>query len=250
MLNSNEFIEGLFSLLFVVANIILGTAIMLRYFKYKEKAFIFVGLSLFGVACPWWSSAISFLTNVFFNQPLPTLIYFFLGNAFAPILTFSWIIAVNILIFEGRNKIFVIVFGVILAFFNIGFFLLLFLAPETIGTLDQNHLNVSYYGFVMVSLIGILLIIVSTGIIFSVETIKSEIRIIKLKGWMILSSYFIFLIFAPLDLNIVTETTSVIIVRIFLILNYLVIYIGWIMPKFAQKFFLKINLLKPEDLTK
>ena len=111
MLSPNEFIEGLFSLLFVIANIINGIAIMLRYFKYKEKAFIYVGISLFGVGCPWWPSAISFLTNVVFNQPLPVQVYFFLGNAFAPILTFAWIIAVNVLLFDGKNRIFLIIFA-------------------------------------------------------------------------------------------------------------------------------------------
>ena len=124
------------------------------------------------------------------------------------------------------------------------------MAPETIGNLDSNHLNVSYNGFVLYSLIITVIILVSTGIIISLKIIKSEIRLIKLKGWVLLSSYLIFFLFALLDTNVVSETTSVVLVRIFLILNFLVIYTGWVMPKFAQRFFVKIKLLKLEDLTK
>ena len=124
------------------------------------------------------------------------------------------------------------------------------MAPETIGNLDSNHLNVSYTGFVLYSLIITVIILVSTGIIISVKIIKSEIRLINLKGWVLLSSYLIFFVFALLDTNVVSETTSVVLVRIFLILNFLVIYTGWVMPKFAQRFFVKIKPLKLVDLTK
>ena len=244
MLGPNEFIEGLFSLLYVIANIIIGILVILRYFKYKDKTFIFVGLTLLGAGCPWWPSSISFLTNVFFDLPLPDQIYFFLGNAFAPILTYAWIIALNILLFEGKNKILLIVYAIILSVFQVGFLLLLFLAPNLIGTLDQYHLNVQYYGFVMTLLILILMTITLTGIWVSVRSMKSDNPLVKLKGRILLISYATYAPLATLDAVVPLETIGVVVVRIFLIINFITIYMGWVMPEPAQKFFIKIKLLK------
>ena len=78
---------------------------MSRFFKYKEKAFIFIGLAIMGIACPWWPSSASFLSHVFLNQLIDIRFYFFLGNAIAPVFTYCWIIGMNILLFDGKNKI-------------------------------------------------------------------------------------------------------------------------------------------------
>ncbi|MFX1275281.1 MAG: hypothetical protein ACFFBP_18695 [Promethearchaeota archaeon] len=244
MLGPNEFIEGLFSLLYVIANMIIGILVILRYFKYKDKTFIFVGLTLLGAGCPWWPSSVSFLSNVILNQPLPDQIYFFLGNAFAPILTYAWIIALNILLFEGKNKILLVVYAVILGVFQVGFLLMLFFTPHSIGELDRYHLNVQYFGFVMTFLILILMTITLTGIWVSVRSMKSDNPLVKLKGQILFLSYTTYAILAILDAVVPLITIGVIIVRIFLILNFITIYMGWVMPEPAQKFFIKIKLLK------
>lgn len=246
ILGPNEFIGGLLSLLYVIVSPLMGILVMSRYFKYKEKAFIFIGLSIGAIACPWWPSAVSFLSHVLFNQLISVQLYFFLGNAFAPIFTYIWLIGMNILLFDGKNKKFLAVYAIIFSMMEIIFLLLLFLAPTLIGDLDPFHLNVDYHGFMMIFLIMIVITIVSTGLTVAIRTMKSQNPLIKLKGRVLFFSFVIWAVAATFDSSIPMPIVGVIIVRTMLIFHTIGFYIGWIMPQFAQKFFTKINLLKEE----
>ena len=246
MLNPEELIGGLFSLIYVVSNTITGTLILLRYFKYKEKTFIYAGVSSLGIACPWWPSSISFLSHVIFSYLIPDQLYFFLGNAFAPLMTFFWILAMNILLFEGKNKKFVFAYAIIFSIFEIAFLIVLFIAPGLIGVLDANHLNVDYFGFVMVLLILIVITILVTGIMFSLKSLKSDNPVIKLKGRIFFICFILWAVLATLDSSFPLDIIGVVIVRILLVISSIFFYFAWVMPEPAQKFFTKIKLLKPE----
>ena len=66
-----DFLQGLFSLLFVIISLVLGFTILTKFFKYKSKLYILVGLSWIGVANPWFPDSISFLMNIIIEQSLP-----------------------------------------------------------------------------------------------------------------------------------------------------------------------------------
>ena len=245
-----EFIGGLFSLLYVITSTIVGISIMLRYLKYKEKSFIFVGLAIGGIACPWWPSTISFLALSIANFAIPDQLYLILGIAAAPIMTYSWIIGLNILLYEGKNKLLLIVYAIIFSLMDIVFFIVLFgfpdLVPILVGIVSSNHLDVSYKGFIMVMLVIIVLTVLITGIMVSWKSIKSTNPLIKLKGKVLLFSFTIWAIAATFDAVAPLSIVGVVIFRTILIIHALGFYIGWIMPKVAQEVFKKLNLLKQE----
>ena len=245
-----EFIGGLFSFLYVITSTIVGISIMLRYLKYKEKSFIIVGLAIGGIACPWWPSTISFLALSIADFAISDQVYLILGIAAAPIMTYSWIIGLNILLYEGKNKPLLIIYAIIFSLMDIVFFIVLLgfpdLVPVLVGIVDSNHLNVDYKGFIMVMLIIIVLTVLITGIMVSWKSIKSNNPLIKLKGKVLLFSFSIWSIAATLDAVAPLNIVGVIIFRTVLIIQAVGFYIGWIMPKFAQEIFKKLNLLKEE----
>jgi len=244
------FIGGLFSLLYVATSTIVGISIMTRYFKYKEKAFLFVGLSILGIACPWWPSTISFLTLSIFTQPIPDQLYLVLGIAFAPIMTYSWIIGLNILLYEGKNKLLLAIYAIIFSLMDIVFFIVLFLFPDSIpiliGIVGTYNLDVEYKGFIMLMFVIIVLTVLITGLMVSWKSIKSNNPVIKLKGKVLFFSFSIWAIAAVLDAVAPLNIIGVVIVRTILIIQAFGFYIGWIMPQIAQKFFIKIKLLREE----
>jgi len=56
MLPPTEFIEGLFSLLYVIFSVLVGLLIASNYLRYKDKTFIFIGIAVGGIAVTHWTS--------------------------------------------------------------------------------------------------------------------------------------------------------------------------------------------------
>ncbi|MFX1275283.1 MAG: hypothetical protein ACFFBP_18685 [Promethearchaeota archaeon] len=249
MLGPEEFIEGLFSLLYVFSTTSVGILLISRYFKYKEKSFIFIGLSVAGISCPWWPSSVSFLSHALFEYKIPDQVFFFIGNAFIPLFLFSWIIGMNILLFDGKNKIFVISYAILLSVMEIVFLLILFVAPPNlilllIGSLDEKNLNAEYEGFIFVLLIIIVITIFTTGLLMSRKLMKANKPVIQLRGKLMLIGFIIWSVAATIDTRVPLEVIGVIIVRTLLIISAIDFYFGWVMPEFMQKFFRKVKILK------
>jgi len=80
-----DYLQGSFSLIFVLISLIIGFIILSKYPKYKSRLYILVGISWIGVANPWFPDSISFVMNIFLQQSLFIEWYFIIGNCFLPI---------------------------------------------------------------------------------------------------------------------------------------------------------------------
>ncbi|MFX1592548.1 MAG: hypothetical protein ACFFCL_07640, partial [Promethearchaeota archaeon] len=60
-LNLLDTVNGVFSLIFVVISIMVGLIILSRYYRYKERVYLYVGTTWMFISSSWWSSSISFL---------------------------------------------------------------------------------------------------------------------------------------------------------------------------------------------
>ena len=49
-----DLLQGSFSLIFVLISLSIGFSILFKYFKYKSRLYILVGISWIGVANPWF----------------------------------------------------------------------------------------------------------------------------------------------------------------------------------------------------
>ncbi len=59
-LNQIEFYNGLTCLIFMAISIILGSKLVLKYFKDKNRVYLFVGVTWIILVEPWWPPAVSF----------------------------------------------------------------------------------------------------------------------------------------------------------------------------------------------
>ena len=92
-LNTIEFMNGLFSLIFITISILVGIRISLKYWKNKERVYILVGLTWIGMATPWIPSSLSFLSYLMTSRGLPLQLKLFIGVFFIPITALIWLIA-------------------------------------------------------------------------------------------------------------------------------------------------------------
>lgn len=99
-----DYLQGSFSLIFVIISLIIGFSILSKYFQLKSRLYILVGLSWIGVATPWFPDSISFIMNILFQESLAIDWYFIIGNVTMPIALLVWLIAyTDILIKKNKN---------------------------------------------------------------------------------------------------------------------------------------------------
>lgn len=233
-------------MLYTISSIITGILIISKYFKHKDKTLLLVGLAIIGISCPWWPSTISYLMILIFKEALPPQPYFLIGNAFVPVFTYCWILAINILLFGGKNKRFLTIYAIIFIIFEIVFFFLLFTNYDLIGYLELNYIDVHYYYVVMGLLVLIVITVLVTGLMVAHRSIFSKDPKIQLKGKILGITFTLWSICATIDAVAPPDPIGIetAIVRTILIINSLFFYIGWIMPKFALKIFIKLKILE------
>ena len=59
-LTTLENLQGALTLVAVLVSIVLGLSIISKYFKFKDKNLIFVGITWIGMFSPYWGDAISY----------------------------------------------------------------------------------------------------------------------------------------------------------------------------------------------
>lgn len=242
-----DFLQGLFSLLFVIISLILGFKILSKYFKYKSKLYILVGLSWIGVANPWFPDSISFIMNLIIEQSLPVELYFIIGNAFIPLALLCWLVAYTNMI-SKKGKSLVLGLTIILSIiFEVAFFYLLLTDIDLIGTINPARpFTVDFGLFITIYLLIVILIMFLTGIKFAQRSVKSEEKDLRLKGKLLRAAFITFTVAAILDslLGAIFEdptdpilSVMVVATRILLIIAAFEFYGGFILPKWMHDLF-------------
>ena len=237
-LNPLDFMNGIFSIIFVIFSFAIGFIILTRYFKYKEKIYFFVGATWIFISEPWWPSTISFLVALYNNVGISPGIYFLLGNVFIPLAIILWLLAFTEFLYSEKRKLILSIYTIIGALFEVLFFIFLFLNQNLIGELN-GPVDVNYKSFIMVFLIIFLLIVVISGLSFANLSLKSKDPEVKLKGKLLIVAYLGFSVGALLDASVPFNPATIIIIRLLLILSAFCWYGGFLLPKWMKKFLLK-----------
>jgi len=233
-----DIINGIFSLIFVVFSFAIGSIILTRYFKYKERIYFLVGATWIFISEPWWPSTVSFLVALYNSVGIPSGVYFLLGNLFIPLAIVLWLLSFTEFLYSEKRKLILSIFAIIGTIFEILFFVFLFYNQDLIGELN-GPVDVNYKSFIMVFLIIFLLIVVVTGFLFANLSLKSKDPEVKLKGKLLIIAYIAFSVGALLDASIPFNPATIIIIRLLLILSALCWYGGFLLPKWMKKFLLK-----------
>ena len=240
-LSNIDFLNGLFTLIFIIISFIVGLKIALKYFKIKNRVYIFIGIGWLGLSSPWWPSCVSFLiaistgTDGLMDYPE---IYFLIGNVIPPIFLVIWVMGFTELVYPKKQKPFVIIFILIEILFQIFFWYVLLTNPNVIGEL-QTPIDVQYRGFVALHYMFMLGIILFGGFSLAKDALISENKELKLKGIFLLIAFICYFMGGVLDslfaLNFITLTIA----RLFLISSSIFFYFGYILPNFIKRLFIR-----------
>ena len=237
-LEALDIVNGIFSIIFVAISLLVGIIIFSKYLQYKEKIYLFVGVTWILISEPWWPSALSFIIAINNKVGLSENLYFLIGNIFIPITIIIWLIAFTEFLYTEKRKLILMIFTLYGIVFEILFFVFLSIDPDLIGELNPP-VDVNYKSFIMISLISFLLIVVITGFMFANLSLKSDDPEVKLKGKLLIFAFISFSVGALLDSSIPLSAPLIIITRLILILSALAWYGGFILPKWMRNIFLK-----------
>jgi len=244
-LNQLEFIQGSFTLAFVLISILIGVTFLIKYFRGKVNEFLLVGITWMGIVSPYYPDAINFVLILWTGDQLPIIIYFFLANALIPPIHITWMLAFTNLFYKEHQKLIVILFAILAAVFEILFLAFLFTNPSLIGT-QVGPFYTDWELFVVVYLVFSIIVFLVTGLMFAKFYFKSLAKEVNLKGYFLIVAFISFTVGTSLDAFLIGTFIPVsglilAIARIILITASLEFYIGFAMPSWIKNIFVKIK---------
>lgn len=235
-LEFTDFFFGLLSLVTVIFAFSVGLKIISKYFKVKDKNFLFIGLIWIGIYHPWWSSSLSFLLVLFGGESLSLGLYFLFALSLTPFFLVLWMLAFTDMVLQKYRNLTIILIAVITGLYEIYLVYNVIFDVNVIGDFTAIF-DVHYNSISMIYLVFIVLLLLVTGILFSRESLKSENPEIKLKGKFLFLAWVLWSIGAVLDSVIPLFIVTLLITRLILITSSILFYIGFLLPNFIKKRF-------------
>ena len=235
-----DVLNGSLGLSFVIISIILGLIIASKYFEYKDKNFILIGFTWVFITSGWYGTSFSFLSALIFGgQGLPFEAIMLLNFIPFPAGLLLWLTAFTNFLYKERKKLILISISVITLIFYVIFLYCLFTDPilvgEKISPVDTKGNN---WGFLLYLALSII-ILLTTGLKFSLKAMKSDNPELKLKGKILFIAFISFCIGSILDSMVPSTAFTLIIFRLILISSAIEFYGGFILPQWVKKLFLK-----------
>lgn len=240
ILTALENLQGFLTLISVLVSFMLGLLIIAKYFKFKDKNLLLVGISWIFLLSSYWNDAINYILILTIGTVLSREVYFFLGMGLIIIVIFTWMVAMTDMIKSWKDKQKLIVgisisIGII---FEIVFLVFLFTDPSLIGT-QISSFYAEWELFVVFYLLFSLFLFEITGFLFVRKSLFVENPEIRLKGKFLAIAFLTFFIGTFIDaIGGLTEVTLVI-ARVFVITSSFTFYIGFTLPKIIKKLFIR-----------
>jgi len=237
-LENIEVFAALFSLIFVGISWILAISILSKYFKFRVRELLLVGIAWVGIAMPWTSDGISFILIMTIGEPLNPYAKVIIELTFLPVALIMWLIVFTDLMYKHRQKLVVTIAIILSVIFEIIFFYALLTDFSLIGEYTPP-LAIDYTLPISLFLLVFLGIFLVTGLIMGKESLKSENEEIKLKGKFLIIAFLSFLIGTLLELFLPLHPVWIMVIRFTLISAAIEYYIGFTMPDFIKRIMLK-----------
>ncbi len=235
-LSDTYLIRFLLNLIFVGTTFLIGIKIILKYKTLKKKEFLFLGLSWILMSSPWWWTILNLTKVILFNTPSTDWMELFLSNAFIPFALIFWIYAYSYSMDLKYKKEFTILTTLICTSYETIVLILLFVNPNLIGyKVNSEVMNRTILSLTFA--ISTALIIFITGVLFSINSIRSVDRETHLRGYFLLIAFSLITFSAGLDSFGWQDISIIIIIRSFLTLSSIFFYFGFFFPvKILNKF--------------
>ncbi|MHA1292512.1 MAG: hypothetical protein ACTSQJ_07590 [Promethearchaeota archaeon] len=231
-----EFLNGLLATIFVLISVVVGLKILLKYFELKKRVFLFFGLTWILIVCPWYPFMISFFISLLTNKGLPLQVYIILGNILIPPGILIGVAAFTELKLNEKQKLLVFIFAILAIVMEILLVTFIIFNPEFIGQMN-DRVDFEYSLIFRIYLLAMLAVILTAGILFSYDSLKSEDKTIRLKGKFLITAFITFSIGTALEATVPLTFISLVITRLFLIFSAFSFYCGFILPKWMERIF-------------
>mgnify|MGYP006278409447 CR=1 FL=1 len=231
--------NGIFVTIYVAISLIIGGKMIATYFKTKEQLLLLVGLTWIGIVSPWYPAVISFFVAFFNDVGIDPVAYYIIGNVSAPAILIIWMYAFTEFFYKNRRKILLGAAIIYSIAFEIIFFVLLAMGPEFIANFNAP-IDVEYKGIFMIVAASVIIIMTTTGIIFSYKSIVVFDPETKLKGYFLLVAFISYAIGAFLDAAVEGGGYFLLIItRLILISSAIEWYCGFMLPDWVKRLFIK-----------
>ena len=240
VLTEIEFISGLFCLIVVIVLTTLGLIISLKYFKYKQRPFLLFGITVAGFSEPHYGPGFSFLSALITGKGLSVEIYLLIEFVGIPFSLLCFVTFVTDLLYKNKQKIIQLIFLFYGIIFEIYLIYFLIYNPSLVGVLVGTT-DAEYKAFAAIYMISVLLVVLVCGTLIVRQSLKSDKPELKLRGKLFLPAFYIFVISGVLDAVAPLNTITLPLNRILFILSGVLFYMGFILPNWTKKLFLKKN---------
>ncbi|TXT53251.1 MAG: conserved membrane protein of unknown function [Promethearchaeota archaeon] len=232
-----EILQKTLNIIFIIISLLIGSLIILKYFQYKKSPiFITVGLAWVFMSSSWWSIAINFILIGFFNTALPSFWYLFIERGLIMFGLFFWLYSFAKLVYYQYQKYLIYSSFIICAFIESIIIIILLISPSLIGApIPEKPYEYTHTIFDILLLLGILIAVVVTGILFSLQSIKSDDITLQWKGRFLFLSFISFVVGSILNgllhILIPFNAFTTILIRGILISSAIEYYLGFFLPK-------------------
>ena len=183
-----DILSGTLGLSLVIISLILGLIVFFKYFKNRNKNFILLGINLILLASGWFGTSTSFIIALIYGNNGLTLETILLLNFIPlPVGLMCWIGFYTNILMKEKQKLFLITMLLITVFFYIVFFVSLVIDVELIAikispvdTASGKNKFLTIYIFIFI------IVLLATGLHFSLRTMKYDDVETKTKGKFLL----------------------------------------------------------------
>ncbi|MFX1277544.1 MAG: hypothetical protein ACFFBP_08850 [Promethearchaeota archaeon] len=235
-----DMISGISTLIFLIISMSIGLLIILKYFKFKSKSFLFIGLAFFGLYFHYIPVVVNviytFLTQDLINEVEFNLL---LGFTPMPFFVIFWYLGFTELAFENKRKIFMTIIVIWSIIFIIIFFGLIFTNNASTLASVVNPVKMTFQPpFIALTTIFLILILIPY-VLLAIEGLKTNSPEFKLKGYLILIGFILYPLGTVIDLLSGGIILFILLARIIGIVSAIIFYLGLFLPERVKKIFIK-----------
>jgi len=228
-LSDLEIVYGLCNLIYICFTVIITMKILLKYRILKRKEFITVGLTFFFLNSAYWSITINFILIILFNTLLPIPVSIFIERAFIPAGLVCWMSSFAKLAypkFERELNIFSLIFCIPYEIFLIIFIII---NPDIIAI--QTDTFYTQHGSIPLAFnFFTILIVIITVSLFARISFRSDKRIVRLQGKLVLIGILLICGVMVLDTVVPLNMLTAVLTRLIFFIGTILFYFGLFYP--------------------
>lgn len=234
-----DIIAGILNIAFIGFSCLIGGKIAYRYREHKNKNLLYVGFSWILLCSGWYGTTVSFIVALATaGEGISFEVIMLINFIPFPFGVILWLVAFTNFLYKKRQKEILLSLTVLFLTFEISLIYLLAI-PGAIGEKISPVDTRTWNPFMNIFLIIIIVIILVSGFLFSLETLKIDDPETKLKGRLIFIAFPLFATGGYLDASQPLSYPLLIITRIILFSSAFFFYSGFILPEWIKNLFLK-----------